>query len=63
MTDREYLRSDEQDVKLVEELAARPPPAIPEHCLPTEQYLEKYVLPFIEPAMKATALTRPKNPI
>jgi protein dpy-30 len=61
--DKEYLRSDEEEVKKIEELAVRRPPSMPEHCLPTQQYLEKYVLPYIEPAMKATALHRPKNPI
>ena len=25
--------------------------------------MQKFVLPFIEPAMKATALHRPKNPV
>jgi hypothetical protein len=37
--DREYLRSDEEAVKKIEELALKRPPAIPEHCLPTDQYL------------------------
>jgi hypothetical protein len=35
--DREYLRNDEVAVKKIEELALKQPPAIPEHCLPTDQ--------------------------
>ena len=61
--DPEYLRPDEEVVKKIEELAKQPPKPLSDHCLPTNQYLEKYVLPFLEPAMKATALHRPKNPI
>ncbi len=61
--DPEYQRPDEEAVKKVEELAAKPPAALPDHCLPTNEYLQKHVLPFLEPAMKATALHRPKNPI
>jgi len=34
--DKEYQRSDEANVKLVEELALKRPPTLPEHCLPTQ---------------------------
>lgn len=37
--DREYLRTDEEEVKKIEELALQKPPTMPEHCLPTQQYL------------------------
>ena len=61
--DKEYVRPAEEEVGRLQALAAQPPPELPEHCLPTQQYLEKYVLPYIEPAMKATALNRPANPV
>ena len=61
--DKDYQRPDEAQIAQIEHLAMQSPPALPEHCLPPQQYLEKYVLPYIEPAMRATALHRPKNPI
>jgi hypothetical protein len=47
----------------MESLAAKRINSLPEDCLPTPEYLEKYVLPYVEPAMKAVALKRPNNPI
>ena len=34
--DKEYLRSDEDIIKQIEELALKKPAALPEHCLPTK---------------------------
>jgi hypothetical protein len=62
-SDKEYLRSDEEISKKMESLAAKRINSLPEDCLPTPEYLEKYVLPYVEPAMKAVALKRPNNPI
>lgn len=61
--DKEYLREDEEEVRAIEKLALDRPPSIPDHCLPTKEYLIKFVLPHLEAAMKATAQERPKNPI
>ena len=61
--DPEYTRPDEDIVNKIEELAKKAPKPLPDHCLPTKDYMEKYVLPYLEPAMRATAEHRPKNPI
>jgi hypothetical protein len=45
--DPEYVRPDEAEVKRAEELAQKPPAALPEHCLPTEEYLALKVLPYL----------------
>ena len=61
--DREYLRSDEETMKIIEQKALHEPSSIPDECLPTQAYLEKFVLPYMEPALKAVAKERPKNPV
>jgi protein dpy-30 len=61
--DPDFQRTDQPALSKVEALAQLPPRPLPDHCLPTHDYMQKYVLPFLEPAMKATALHRPKNPI
>ena len=37
--DREFLRVDEEQAKLAEEIALQPEPEIPDDCLPTNLYL------------------------
>lgn len=61
--DREYKRPDEHKMAELEARAVASPPSIPNQCLPTAEYLEKFVLPSILPALEATSKNRPKNPI
>jgi protein dpy-30 len=61
--DPEYKRRDQKNMEELERKAQEEVPALPDTCLPTNKYLEKYVLPFIIPALEATAKFRPKNPV
>ena len=47
----------------LEDKALTAPPSIPDQCLPTAEYLEKFVLPHVLPALEATAKNRPKNAV
>lgn len=49
--DKEYLRPDEAEMAELEEKAMIRPPPIPDQCLPTGEYLEKFVLPHLLPAL------------
>jgi protein dpy-30 len=61
--DKEYLRSDEESAKIVEQKAMTPLSPIPDNCLPDKDYVEKFILPHLEAALKATAGKRPKDPV
>jgi hypothetical protein len=45
--DKEYLRSDEESAKIVEQKAMTPFGAIPDNCLPDKEYVEKFILPHL----------------
>lgn len=53
--DREFLRQDEEMARIAEEIALEPQPEIPDNYLPTNEYLEKKVLPHIHSALVALA--------
>jgi len=41
----------------------KPLQSVPDNCLPDKDYVEKFILPHLEAALKATAENRPKDPV